>query len=64
MELLPTHHNIHISDKVDVDYLLEGRNCDGEIYRCDMKRFFGFDLRKDYLEKIRSTLIGAIKCHL
>ncbi len=35
--------------------LLKGRNVDNEIYRCDIKRFFG-DLPRDKVDEIHKCL--------
>lgn len=36
--------------------LIEGRNCEGEIYRCDIKRFFG-DIPRDKVDEIYKALM-------
>jgi len=37
--------------------LLEGRNIDNEIYRCDIKRFFGWDIGREKVEEIYKALM-------
>lgn len=36
---------------------MEGENVDGEIYRCDIKRFFGWDISKEKVEEIYESLM-------
>ena len=50
-------------DKISFEELLDGSNIDGEIYRCDIKRFFGWDLSEEKVEQIHKSLM-EIKCHL
>jgi len=37
--------------------LLEGRNVEGEIYRCDVKEFFGWDLSTKKIDEIHKALM-------
>jgi len=37
--------------------LIEGRNCEGEIYRCDIKRFFGWGLSSEKVDEIHKALM-------
>lgn len=41
--------------------ILDNHNVDNEIYRCDVKRFFGWELSKEKIEEIHKTLM-EIKC--
>lgn len=44
-------------DNITFKELLEGENIDGEIYRCDIKRFFGCDISKEKVEEIYESLM-------
>lgn len=41
--------------------VLNGRNVNGEIYRCDVKRFFGWSLSKNKVEEIHRTLMEIVR---
>ncbi len=40
--------------------LLNGRNINKEIYRCDIKRFFGWDLSSEKIDEIHKALTESI----
>ena len=50
-------------DKITFQDVLGGNNIEDEIYRCDIKRFFSWDLPKDKIDEIHKSLM-EVKCHL
>lgn len=40
--------------------ILNNHNVNGEIYRCDIKNFFGWDLSKKRIEELHKTLTQMI----
>lgn len=49
-----------------LDDLLNNYNVEGEIYRCDIKRFFGWNLPKekiDELHKAMTEIKEKLKCN-
>ena len=45
-----------MNDEITLDYLLSSKNVNGEIYRCDIKRFFGWQLNDKKVEKLHKAL--------
>jgi len=41
--------------------ILSNYNVDGEVYRCDVKRFFGWDLPEEKVDEIHSALMKMKK---
>lgn len=42
---------------ISLKELLDSENIDGEIYRCDIKRFFGFDISRERVEDLHKALM-------
>ena len=40
-----------------LDKILSDYNVDGEIYRCDIKNYFGWDLPKDKIEELHKLFM-------
>ena len=50
-------------DKISFNDIIRCSNVDGEIYRCDIKRFFGWDLKREKVDETHKALMEII-CHL
>lgn len=44
-----------------IQYLLDSRNYDGEIYNCDIKRLFGWDLTDESVKELKGYLTEMAK---
>ena len=44
------------TDNITIDYLLKSRNVNNEIYECDIKRIFGWDLNRSRLLELKRIL--------
>lgn len=42
--------------EITLDYVLKSRNINGEIYECDIKRFFGWDLSRNKIIELKMAL--------
>ena len=45
------------ADEISLDYLLESRNFNDEIYDCDVNRFFGIELGYNKRKMIKEKLM-------
>ena len=46
-----------MDDRITSQEVLDGENVEGEIYRCDVKRFFGWGLNMEKVDKIHKVLM-------
>lgn len=42
--------------KRSINYILESENINGEIYRCDIKCYFGWNLEKEKIDELHMVL--------
>ena len=44
------------TDDITIEFLLKSRNVNNEIYECDIKRIFGWDLNRNRVEELKIIL--------